>query len=56
MKMEKFKNIFAGMGMYGIGMGGDGMSFGWNDWVTTVLMWALMLVAIIAIVKYLSNK
>lgn len=52
--MEKFKNTFSGIGMYGIGMGG--VSFGWNDWVTTMLLWALMISAIIAVVKYISGK
>lgn len=54
--MERFKNAFAGFGMMGgaYGMGPDSL-FGWIDWVSTVLMWAFMLVAIIAIVKYISK-
>jgi len=52
MKMDKFQNAFAGAGVYGLGIG---ESFGWNDWVTTALLWALMLVAIIAIGKYISK-
>mgnify|MGYP001558975220 CR=1 FL=1 len=54
--MERFKNAFAGFGMMGgaYGMGPDSL-FDWIDWVSTVLMWALMLVAIIAIVKYISK-
>jgi len=48
--------MFAGFGMMGgsYGMGPDSF-FGWTDWVTTVLFWALLLVAIIAIGKYIGK-
>lgn len=52
--MEKFKNTFSAVGAYGLGM--SGVSFEWNNWVTTVLLWALMIAAIIAAVKYISGK
>jgi len=52
--MDSLKNSLAGMGAYGIGM--NGTSFGWVEWVTTVLFWTLMLVAILAIGKYISHN
>lgn len=57
--MRNIKHSFAGFGMMGAagpyGMGTETF-FGWSDWVTTVLLWALMLVAMIAIVKYISKE
>ncbi len=56
--MNNLKHSFAGFGMMGAagpyGMGA-GTFFGWADWVTLALLWALILVGIIAIVKYISK-
>ncbi len=54
--MEKFKNTLAGVGMVGLGSDMGSLSFDWSNWVTTVLLWVLMLVAIFAIAKYISKK
>jgi len=45
--------MFAGglVGGYGI----NGFVFQWTDWVTLVLLWALMLVAIIAIAMHIAH-
>lgn len=57
--MRNIKQSLEGFGMMGAtgpyGMGSETF-FGWSDWVTMALLWALMLVAMIAIVKYISKE
>lgn len=53
--MDQFKNAAAGFGAMGMNNSLNPMLFGWADWVTTVLLWTLMILAIVAIVQYIKK-
>lgn len=55
--MNNLKNAYAGFGMMGGGYGtrGDVGVLEWGSLVTVILIWTLLIVSIIAIMKYIAK-